>query len=91
MKNQAIVSVLGADRTGIVAGVASALAEANANIEDIRQSILDGVFSMTMVVTLSESETAFEDTQQLLNKVSADLGVQVNLIRAEVFRMMHRI
>jgi len=50
MKTRAIVSVLGADRVGIVAAISTALAEQGANIEDIRQTILSGIFSMTMLV-----------------------------------------
>ena len=91
MQTRAIVSVLGDDRVGIVAAVATTLAEAGANIEDIRQSIVGGIFSMTMLTTIEEDVTAFDDVQRMLNEVGERLGVQVTLQREDVFRYMHRI
>jgi len=91
MQTRAIVSVLGDDRVGIVAAVATTLAEAGANIEDIRQSIVGGIFSMTMLTTIERTSPAFDDVQRMLNEVGERLGVQVTLQREDVFRYMHRI
>jgi ACT domain-containing protein len=91
MQTRAIVSVLGEDRVGIVAAVATALAETGANIEDIRQSIISGIFSMTMLVTLDEDTTAFESVQEALAAVGERLGLQITLQREDVFRYMHRV
>jgi ACT domain-containing protein len=91
MKTRAILSVLGEDRVGIVAGVSGVLADAGTNIEDIRQTILSGVFSMTMLVTVDEERTPFEDVQARLAQVATDLGMQITLQREDVFRYMHRI
>ena len=43
MQTPAILSVLGEDRVGIVAGISKVLAEADVNIEDIRQTIINGL------------------------------------------------
>ena len=91
MKTRAILTVLGADRVGIVAAVAAALAATGTNIEDIRQTIIDKVFSMTMLVTVDEGATSLAAVQERLAHVAADLGVQVTLQREDVFRAMHRI
>lgn len=91
MKNTAIVTVLGEDRSGIVAAVSSLLAEAGANIDDISQSILTGIFTMTILVTLDESVMSFGDLQEKLNACGEKLGVQINLQKSDVFRYMHRI
>ena len=91
MKTRAILTVLGADRVGIVAAVATALAAAGANIEDIRQSIIDGTFSMTMLVTVDEKVSPLSAVQGDLARVATDLGVQATLQREDVFRAMHRI
>lgn len=91
MKTKAILSVLGEDRVGIVAAISGALAETGTNIEDIRQTILAGTFSMTMLVTVDEELTRFEDVQVRLAKVAEQLGMQVTLQREDVFRFMHRI
>lgn len=90
-KETAIVTVLGQDRTGIVASVAAILAEGGANIEDISQSILTNIFTMTIIVTLDESVMSFMQLQENLLTNGEKLGVQINLQRADVFRYMHRI
>ena len=91
MQTPAILSVLGEDRVGIVAGVSGVLADAHANIEDIRQTILGGIFSMTMLVTVNEDATPFDEVQLRLGEVGERLGVQITLQREDVFRFMHRI
>jgi ACT domain-containing protein len=91
MHTPAILSVLGGDRVGIVAAISGVLAEAGANIEDIRQTIIGGVFSMTMLVTVDEERTAFDELQRRLSEVGEEMGVQVTLQREDVFRYMHRI
>ncbi|MBE0475583.1 MAG: ACT domain-containing protein [Coriobacteriia bacterium] len=91
VKTRAILSVLGEDRVGIVAGISSVLAETGTNIEDIRQTILSGTFSMTMLVTVDEDVTPFETVQARLAEAGERIGVQVTLQREDVFRYMHRI
>lgn len=91
MKTRAILSVLGEDRVGIVAAVSRVLADSGTNIEDIRQTILSGVFSMTMLVTVDEEQMPFEDVQKRLADTAEELGMQITLQREDVFRYMHRI
>ena len=91
MRTPAILSVLGEDRVGIVAAVSNVLAAAGANIEDIRQTIISGIFSMTMLVTIDEDVAPFEEVQNRLATASEDLGVQITLQREDVFRFMHRV
>lgn len=91
MKTRAILSVLGEDKVGIVAAVSSALAETGTNIEDIRQTILSGVFSMTMLVTIDEDLHPFEEVQARLAEVAERIGMQITLQREDVFRFMHRV
>jgi ACT domain-containing protein len=91
MRTPAVLTVLGEDRVGIVAAVSAVLAEANANIEDIRQTILGSIFSMTMLVTIDEDTLPFDEVQKRLTQIGADLGMQIILQREDVFRYMHRI
>jgi ACT domain-containing protein len=76
---------------GIVANVSGVLAEAHANIEDIRQTIIGGIFSMTMLVTVDEEATPFDVLQKRLAEVGEQMGLQITLQREDVFRYMHRI
>jgi ACT domain-containing protein len=91
MRTPAVLTVLGEDRVGIVAAVSAVLAEANTNIEDIRQTILGSIFSMTMLVTVDEGTSPFDEVQKHLNQIGNDLGMQIILQREDVFRYMHRI
>jgi len=91
MKTRAVVTVLGEDCVGIVARISGVLAETGANIEDIRQAVLEGLFSMTMLVTVDEEHTPFGDVQSQLEEAGTDLGLQVTLQREDVFRFMHRV
>ncbi|MEM0249047.1 MAG: ACT domain-containing protein, partial [Ignisphaera sp.] len=48
----AVITVIGADKPGIVAGITSVLAKYNVNIVDISQTVVRGIFSMIMIVDL---------------------------------------
>lgn len=88
--NRAIITVLGSDRPGIVAAVSGALAEREANILDISQTILQGIFTMTMLVELGEA-VEFSELKAQLDGLSESLGVQITLQREDVFRYMYRL
>ena len=55
-KNKAVVTVVGNDTIGIIARVSAALAAHNANILDISQTVLSGMFNMMMIVDVSLSD-----------------------------------
>ena len=69
-----VLSVLGKDTAGIVARVATTLADSGANIVDISQTLLDGIFSMTMIVDLDEKRAGFNEVQERLDVVADALG-----------------
>lgn len=89
--DRAIITVLGSDRSGIVAAVAGAVASHNINILDISQTILQGIFTMTMLVDMSAADVDFACVQDELASLSQDLGVQITLQREEVFKFMYRL
>lgn len=88
-----VISVLGKDRSGIVAAVATTLAQCNANIDDISQTILgdDEIFSMTMLVTLDPETAGFNEVQEQLEQREKELGVQIIIQREDVFQFMYKI
>jgi ACT domain-containing protein len=89
--SKAIVSIIGVDRVGIVAGISTVLAEHNANIVNISQTNFEDIFTMIMLVDISRIKGSFEDLQRALEEKGKELGVQVNIQREEIFRYMHRI
>ena len=88
---RAIITVLGSDRSGIVAAVAGKLSAHDINILDISQTILEGIFTMTMLVDLKGVEASFAQVSEEFEQLSAELGVQITMQREDVFRFMHRI
>jgi ACT domain-containing protein len=91
MSIKAVVSVLGKDQTGIVAKVATALYESDANIDDISQSLLEDVFSMTMIVSINDKTSSFNAVQERLAAAAEGLGVQIVLQRHDVFEFMYKV
>jgi ACT domain-containing protein len=90
-KFSCVLSVLGKDRAGIVSTISTTLFESGANIDDIRQTILDDMFAMTMLVTVDETACTFNDLQEKLARDAEALNVQVTLQRKDVFDYMYSI
>lgn len=69
----------GKDRSGVVAAIATTLADCGANIDDISQTILgEGrMFSMTMMVTLDSAVADFNTVQERLAADGERLSMQV--------------
>ena len=88
-KNTAVVTVVGNDTVGIIARVSAALAENEANILDISQTVLSGMFNMIMIVDISLS--AFAQLSDNLTALGNEMGLQIRIQRSEIFDAMHRI
>jgi len=90
-KELVVVTVIGLDRTGIVASISNILAENNVNIEDISQTILDKYFAMIMLVDIAQSRVSLEELQRLLASKGAAMNLEVKVQHENVFKAMHRI
>lgn len=88
---RAIVSVFSKDRIGIIADVCSLMAGMNVNILDLSQTIMNGLFTMVMLVDTSTSELAFEDIRQRLHERGEEQGLFIRIQREDIFDAMHRI
>lgn len=88
---KALVSVMGADHTGIIACVAGKLSELNINILDITQTILGGYFTMLMIVDLDGAAKDFAGVLTDLNEAGRQMGMDIRMQRTDIFDAMHRI
>ena len=86
-----IVSVIGRDRVGIIAATTKTLSEANVNILDISQTIMQDYFTMILVADISSCKVPFSELKENLRKTGEEIGLQINAQRAEIFDFMHRI
>ena len=89
--NKSIITVVGKDAVGIIAKVCTYLAENNANILDISQTIVQEYFNMMMIVDLANVDINFDTISNELAEIGRTMGVQVKCLKEEIFDMMHRI
>ena len=87
----AIVTVIGKDKVGIIAAVCIKLAEMNVNVLDISQTILDGYFTMLMIVDITNATAAFSEAAARMEEVGHELGEAISIQRTDIFDAMHRI
>ena len=79
-----VITVVGIDRVGIIAGVSNVLADNNINIESINQTILDGFFNMIMMCTMQDT-VDLETVQAKLTELGTMLGVEIRAQHADIF------
>ena len=88
---KAVVTVIGKDRTGIIARVSGYLADNDINILDISQTIMQDLFTMIMLVDTKESSINAEKLSKDLDAIGEELGTQIKVQHEGLFSAMHRI
>lgn len=88
---QVIITVSGVDKVGIVAKVSAVLAEYEVNIEDIKQTLMQGHFVMFMLCNIEKSKYSFKEIKEVLINTGNELGMEVWIQRKEIFDNMHNI
>lgn len=87
----AIITVVGSDKVGIIAEVSALLAQHQINIADITQTILSGNFVMMMMVSLESADISIDGLRNVLNETSKKMHVEINIMAEKVFSSMNRI
>ena len=88
---KAFITVMGHDTVGVVAKVSGLCSQLNINIEDVTQSILQGMFAMIMLVDLTNCNVDHEELHRRTDALAAEMGMQINVTRQDVFDAMHTI
>jgi ACT domain-containing protein len=91
MRTTVIVTALGPDGHGLLARVATTVADCNANIDDVSQTVSNGMFTMIMFVSFDETETTMADLKAALEKTGEEIGLQIHVQHENIFKFMHRI
>ncbi len=86
---KAVLTVVGKDKTGIIAKVSNVLYENNINILDISQTIMQDLFTMIMLVDIPSASV--KDISQKLDLVAEEIGVSIHIQSEKLFSSMHRI
>ena len=87
----AIVTVVGRDRVGIIAAICVKLSEYNVNVLDISQTILENNFTMIMAVDVEKANVSFSELQKGLSELGASMSLSIHVQREEIFDAMHTI
>ena len=88
---KSVVTVMGIDRPGIIAKVSGCLFENGINILDINQTIMQNIFSMVMLVEFGNEGQDSTVVMSALEKVGAEMGVDIRMQHEDIFKSMHRI
>lgn len=88
---KAVVTVLGNDRIGILARIATACAECNANVMEVTQSVLQNMFTMTMLVDITALNVDLQVFNERVQKVGEEMGLSTHVMHEDIFNSMHRI
>ena len=88
---KAIVTVVGKDQVGIIAGVCNTLADCQINVLDISQTIMEGYFTMMMVVDLSACKAPFDQLRTILREYGEGRGLSIRIQREDIFDAMHKL
>ncbi len=87
----AVITVVGHDKVGIIAKVSTLLYESNINILDLSQTIMQGNFTMVMLVDVSSANKSFKEISEALEKLGREIELTIRIQREEIFDAMHTI
>ena len=88
---KAFITVMGHDTVGVVAKVSGLCSELNINIEDVTQSILQGMFAMIMLVDLSEATEELSALAKECSELGKKIGMSVYMQHEDIFNAMHNV
>jgi len=86
-----VITVIGVDTVGIVAGVTRVMSDFGVNIIDIRQTLMEDIFTMLMIGEVKNENFVLKDFQETMAKTGHELKVEIRVQHEDVFRYMHRI
>ena len=88
---RAFLTVIGRDRVGIIAAVCNHLSDRQVNVLDISQTILQGSFTMIMLVDATDCTVGFDVLADELTGLGREMELNIRIQREEIFNAMHKI
>lgn len=86
---KAVVTVIGKDMVGILAKVSTTCANANANVVEVTQSVLQEYFAMVMLIDIAQMNCELDTLRENLQKNVE--GMTIHVMHEDIFNSMHRI
>ena len=88
---KAIMTVSAKDRVGIIADVCTLLSELGVNILDLSQTVMEGIFTMTLLVDTSTSQHTFDEIRDAVIRKGEAGDLVIHIQREDIFTAMHRV
>ncbi|MBQ5816607.1 MAG: ACT domain-containing protein [Oscillospiraceae bacterium] len=88
---QAVISVVGRDKVGILKDVATKCADHNVNVIDVSQTVLREMFTMIMLVDISKIDIKFGEFSAEMESYGKEIGMEIRAMHEDIFNSMHRI
>ena len=86
---KAVITVIGKDSVGILAKVSEACSQADVNIVEVTQSVLQDMFAMIMLVELRKKN--FGELSSNLEKLGEENNLKIHSMHEDIFNSMHKI
>ena len=88
---KAVITVSGRDRVGIIADVCTLLSELGVNILDLSQTVMQGIFTMTLLVDTATSSHTFDEIRDAVSQKGEAMNMVIHIQREDIFDAMHRV
>ena len=88
---KAVVTVVGRDTVGILAKITAVCADHNANVIDVTQSVMQELFTMVMLLDISDINSDFSALQNMLYELGEQIGMKIHVMHEDIFNSMHHI
>lgn len=88
-QENAVLTVVGVNDVGILAKTAACVAEANGNVVQVSQIVMDRFFTMNMLIDITGLKGSIKELEEALKGNLP--GMEVHLMHENIFNSMHRI
>ena len=83
---RAVVSVI-----GILAKVSAECENANMNVIEVSQTLLQDMFAMIMLIDITKGNTTLADFAAHMENVGKQSGLTIHVMHEDIFNSMHKI
>ena len=88
---RAVVSVIGKDMVGILAKVSNECANANMNVIEASQTLLQDMFAMIMLIDITNGNVSLSEFAEHMESVGKECGLNIHVMHEDIFNSMHKI
>ncbi|MCK5797609.1 MAG: ACT domain-containing protein [Deltaproteobacteria bacterium] len=89
--SRAVITASGKNTRGVVATLATIVADAGCDIQDMSQTIVSDFFTLIMIVDISNLTMAFAQVKEALTSAAETQGFHVVVMHEDVMRALQRI